>query len=283
MKTTSGIRWLVIATAALVLLEMPVAADAGVKVLVYGGTPAGIAAAVAAAREGAEVDLIEPCGFVGGMMTNGLSHPDFRTFEGLSGLYLEFTRRVEAHYAAKFGADSAQVGDSWHGTHGEPKVNRAVLEAMLEEAGVKVMTKARLIGVKLERGRIIGMQAVSDTGESTHRADVFVDGSYEGDLMAAAGVGFRVGREARQTFGESLAPAVADEAVQAYNFRLTMTRDPLLRVPVPEPPGYRSEDFLELLPILKEGRVKSVFGGEKGGIYKEQTPPLPNGKRDINL
>src|SRR5688572_26915857 len=104
-----------------ILLALLVAQDVErVDVLVYGATPAGIAAAVAAAKGGRDVLLAEPTGRVGGMVTNGLSHADFRTFEGLTGTYLEFTRRVRARYES----DDA----SFRGTHAEPKVNLLVFE-----------------------------------------------------------------------------------------------------------------------------------------------------------
>src|SRR5882757_6402222 len=78
-------------------------------VLVYGATPGGIAAAVAAASDGERVLLVEPTRRIGGLVTNGLGHTDFRTFEGLSGAFLHFSERVEAHYRDTYGKDSQQV------------------------------------------------------------------------------------------------------------------------------------------------------------------------------
>src|SRR5205085_4864980 len=85
-------------------------------VIIYGATPGGIAAALAAAEDGERVLLVEPTSHIGGMMTNGLTHPDFRTFEGLTGAFLKFTQLVEAHYRETYGADSPQVKDSLRGT-----------------------------------------------------------------------------------------------------------------------------------------------------------------------
>src|SRR3954454_6766111 len=98
--------------------------DAGV--LIYGATPAGIAAALAAADDGEKVLLVEKSDRIGGMLTNGLSHADFRTFEALSGAYLQFTKQVEEAYRAEFGEKAAAV--SFRGTTAEPKVNQDVLE-----------------------------------------------------------------------------------------------------------------------------------------------------------
>src|SRR5258707_883380 len=69
-------------------------------VLVYGATPSGIAAAIAAAKDGERVLLVEPSRRIGGMMTNGLSHTDFRTLEGLNGSFLDFAQRVNPHHTS---------------------------------------------------------------------------------------------------------------------------------------------------------------------------------------
>src|SRR6187399_1881414 len=118
-------------------------------VLVYGATPAGIAGAVAAAEDGERVLLVEPSRRIGGLVTNGLSHTDFRTFEGLNGAFLSFSKRVEAHYRETYGADSLQVKDSVRGTQAEPKVNLLVFEKMLaEQPRIKVQREWALDGVK---------------------------------------------------------------------------------------------------------------------------------------
>ena len=99
--------------------------------------------------------------------------------------------------------------------------------------------------------------------------------------MAGAGVPYRVGREGRDEYGESLAPDHADKQLQGYNFRLTMTDRAENRAPVPKPDGYRREDYLALLPLLENKAVKRIFD-LTSAIYKRQTPKLPNGKYDIN-
>ena len=119
---------------ALLLLAAAILHAQDPNVLVYGATPAGIAAAIAAAEDGEKVLLVEPADRIGGMITSGLSHADFRTVEGLSGAYLKFTRRIEQHYREAFGADSPQVCDCWHGVFAEPKVNLAVFEKMLGQS-----------------------------------------------------------------------------------------------------------------------------------------------------
>src|SRR5947209_19667212 len=100
-------------------------------VIVYGATPAGIAAALAAAADGEKVMLVERTDRLGGMMTNGLSQTDFRTFESLSGTFHALTRRTVDFYRTDFGGDAEKV--SFRGTHAEPKVTLALLEKMLAE------------------------------------------------------------------------------------------------------------------------------------------------------
>ncbi len=257
-------------------------------IAIYGGTPAGIATAIAAARDGRTALLIEPTGRIGGLVTSGLSHTDFHSFESLTGAFLDFSRRVEAHYAAAYGQDSQQVKDSFRGTFAEPKVNLLVFQQWLGEHNsislrhglelVRVTTKGQSPARRIESA------AFQDgRGETTTvRASVFIDATYEGDLMAMAGVPWRVGREGRDEYGESLAPDAADGQLQAYNFRFIATRDPANRVMPVAPPGYRREDFLGVLPALESGRIKRVFDYPSGCIFKAQTPPLPNGKYDIN-
>jgi len=263
-----------------------------VDVLVYGGTPGGIAAALAASQAGAKVVLIEPTAHVGGLMTSGLSHTDFRTFEGVNGTFLKFAERVEADYRHRYGADSAQVKASRRGSHGEPHINERVFDAMLAErpnlsvqkgmtlSEVKTQAEANAVSPK----KIIEAVFKSKTAEEpiAYKASIFIDGTYEGDLMAQAGVHFRVGREARSEYDESLAPPKADAQVQAYNFRLIMTQDPALRVEVSQPEGYRREDYLPVIPLLEKGGIKTAFGYPTHCVFKAHTPGLPNGKFDIN-
>ncbi len=285
-------RILMMVTVALWGIAQPALADPAptkVDVLVYGATPAGIAASIRAGQTGRSVLLVEPTSRIGGLATNGLSHTDFRTFEGYTGTFRQFTQRVEAYYRDKFGPGSQQVKDSKRGTHGEPHVNLLVFQRMLaEHKSIRVLTEQWLKGVTVagneKRGRHIQSVTLTDARGNDRRivARVVIDASYEGDVMAAAGVEFHVGRESREKYGEPLAPLTEDNKVQGYNFRLVMTKRPDLRVPVPKPKGYRADDYAPLVPLLKSGRIKQVFCYPSGGIYKAQIPRLPNGKHDIN-
>jgi hypothetical protein len=251
-------------------------------VLVYGATPGGIAAALSAAKSGSEVILIEPTSRIGGLVASGLSHTDFHSFESLSGSFADFAKRVENHYIKTYGADSPQVKASFKGTFGEPKVNLLVLEGMIaEHPRITVVKNTTLSGVAAKDRRIQSATFTSDGKPVTHEALVFIDGTYEGDLMAKAGVAWKMGRESKTEFNEPLAPDAADGQLQAYNFRLIMTQEENNRVPAPKPPGYKREDYLGILPALGK-EIKKLFDYPKECVFKAQTPPLPNGKYDIN-
>lgn len=262
-------------------------------VLVYGATPAGIAAAVAAADDGERVLLIEPTRRIGGLVTNGLSHPDFRTFEGLTGAFLDFSKQVEAYYRKKYGPDSQQVKDCFRGTQAEPKVNLMIFEKMIATRPKIVLKKEwSLEGVKSSSNgdgevaatwRAVEIALFSDADGAYHSiaAHYFIDATYEGDLMAASRVACRVGREAGEEYAETLAPDLPDDQLQAYNFRLCITNDPKNRAPIVEPPGYLRKHFTGILPLLNSGTIKGVFGNGSAYLMKAQGP-LPNSKADVN-
>lgn len=278
--------------AVLLALALPARAEQ-YDVLIYGGTPAGIAAAVAAAESGEKVLLVEPYSYVGGLMSNGLSHPDFRTFEGLSGPFWKLRERVRQHYAPEYGPRTDEV--TLRGTQAEPKVFRQLFEQWLGESGritvrtgwaleaVRCSTEAE--GDQVGSMRAVEMALLMDLQGERHAvaAQFFIDASYEGDLMAAVGVPYSVGRESCETFSEDLAPEVADNQLQAYNFRLCLTRDPALRVPFQAPPGYTREEFAGVLPLLAEGsKITAVFGTKPYALMKAHEPALPHGKYDLN-
>jgi hypothetical protein len=259
-------------------------------VVIYGATPGGIAAAIAAAKGGHTVLLAEPTIRIGGMTTNGLSHPDFRAFEAITGTYYDLTQRTLAYYRKTYGADSQQVKDTFRGTHAEPKVNLLLFQQMLaEHSKITVKTQWTLIDANT-RGpagdRVVRAARFRDAAGKLHTYEgrIFIDGSYEGDLIAAAHIAYRVGVESRDEFSEPAAPVDSSGDLQGYNFRFVMTKDPAIRVPVTAPRGYRREDFLPMLELIRAGKLKRAFGGygDTDNIVKVQIPTLPNHKRDIN-
>lgn len=255
-------------------------------VVVYGATPGGIAAALSAAKSGCGVLMIEPTRHVGGMTTNGLTHTDYRTFESITGTFLKLTERTLTHYEQKYGKASEQATACFRGTQCEPHVNQLVYDQMLaEQPAIKLVYQRTLASVErsADQTSIVSARFAGADGSTLKIvAACFIDGSYEGDLMAMAGEQWRVGREGREEYGESLAPEKADAQLQAYNFRLSMTNRPENRTTLAAPAGYDRAEFADVIPLLKEGRIKTVFCHPYGGMFKAQRPGLPNGKFDIN-
>ncbi|MCA9188337.1 MAG: FAD-dependent oxidoreductase [Pirellulaceae bacterium] len=173
-------------------------------VIVYGATPGGVCAAIGAAREGVSVTLLEPTNHVGGMNTGGLSHSDSNQCarSTVMGLFDEWHTRIANDYRSR-GIElpyDVRVKDQAIWTY-EPHVAARVTKQMLDEAGVQVLTGRYLLSAKKDGPRITEII----TSNGTFTANVFVDATYEGDLMAAADVSWTIGREGREEFGESYA------------------------------------------------------------------------------
>ncbi|TVP97187.1 MAG: FAD-dependent oxidoreductase [Planctomycetaceae bacterium] len=261
------------------------------QVLVYGATPGGISAAVTAAKGDHTVLLVEPTDRIGGLMTSGLSYTDFRSFESLTGFYFDFSQRVQAHYEQQYGNDSEQAKAAFRGTHGEPSVNLLVMEAMLAEYPKITVLKDHEI-VSAESGefvrgrrRIVSARFQVADETVTLKASVFIDASYEGDLMALAGEPYHVGRESKDQYGEPMAgdaEGKADGQVQGYNLRLIMTTDkPNMRA-MSKPERYNRDDFVGVLPVFTSGNLKKVFAADRSGIFRAHMPLMPNNKTDMN-
>lgn len=277
-------------------------AETEADVVVYGSTPGGFCAAIAAAREGASVILLEPTDHIGAMSTGGLSHCDSNQMvrSTLMGLFDEWHTRVVRDYTErglKAPYNPARKDQSrWTF---EPHVAMRVTMQMLDEAGVTVLTERDLKSVTKDGPRITSLV----TKNGTFTARVFVDGTYEGDLMAAAGVDWTIGREGREEYGESwagkqypkqkmdingfgddgrLLPLVTtddagdekagDKNVMTYSFRLCLTADADNRVPMPKPANYDPARFEIVRRALRAGEKRVGFD-----LY-----PLPGNKFDGN-
>ncbi len=239
-------------------------------VCVYGGTSGGITAAIQAARMGRKAVLIEFGTHIGGLTTGGLSATDGGTAAG--GIAREFYGRV------------GQTGF-------KPAVAEAAYRDMLNAAAVPVYTEHRLLSVKKEGGRLLELRCENG---ATFRAKMFIDCTYEGDLMAAAGVSYHVGRESNSEYGETLngvhAPGAhnftlpvdpyviegdpksgllwgitgegtaeagsGDRLAQAYNFRMFLARGGLA---FPKPDHYDPQKYELLLRFV-------LLGGGTGFI-----------------
>ncbi len=163
-----------------------------IDVVVFGATPAGVTAAVAAARAGQRVRLIEPGTRVGGMVSGGLSNTDTgpRGPEVISGLTGEFFARVRKIEQSR-GVCIKNCESSYFF---EPHVAEQVFEDMIREAGVVLERSVQLLKVEKQGATITRL--ITSRGDL--RASVFIDASYEGDLMALAGVPYQIGREPRR-------------------------------------------------------------------------------------
>lgn len=276
--------------------------------VVYGGTAAGVTTAVAAARQGMKVALLEPHDHVGGMVSGGLSGTDVGRPEVIGGMALEFYMRVGRRYDV--GQHLSSI--AWMP---EPHVAESVFHEMLSEANVTVFYRHRLkekTGVSMASGRIRSIEMENGTRFS---APIFADCTYEGDLMAQAKVSYTVGREGIKQYGESLAgiraetkyhqfdypipardasgklypeigdyprgtPGEGDTKVQAYNFRVIASNDPMNRLPWPKPAGYDTARY-ELLALYLAGEVKRL---NRAPIFNEVAllRRIPNRKADIN-
>ena len=190
--------------ACLVLASQPLhAAEAAVEkteVVVYGGTPGGVMAAVEAARHGHRVALINVSNHVGGVISGGLTNTDIGNRATLGGLAQEFIESTVNYYRDKYGVDSPQYRACKNGRKFEPHVAELTFEKMLNaQPGITVWKGHRYRSVTLEGGRITALVVDDLAAKSTRTftGEVFIDASYEGDLMAGAKVPYRVGREGR--------------------------------------------------------------------------------------
>ncbi|MBL7110766.1 MAG: FAD-dependent oxidoreductase [Bacteroidales bacterium] len=265
--------------------------------IVYGGTASGTIASVAAADEGLSVLLIEPGKNIGGMVTGGLSHNDYGDRTVIGGMALDFYEKVAEYYNKPL--------YYWRGP--EPHIGENIFRDWLEESGVEVLFDKRVMEVKKEH-QVISKIVLSDGSDFT--AKIFIDATYEGDLMARAGVSYVIGREGVNEYGESWAgrrailqdghqmlprvdpfneegdllplinpvPLVgegeADKAVQGYGFRLLVTTDEDNRVPFPKPDAYDPDQF----ELVKRYYEVHPDAGNMVHIW----PTLPNGKTDMN-
>lgn len=122
------------------------------------------------------------------------------------------------------------------------------------------------------------------TGGQKYDAKLFIDASYEGDLMATAGENYHVSRESREQYGVPMAgnsEGHVDGQVQNYNLRLIMTQVPESRLMPSAPEGCRREDFAGALKVFAAGKLKKVFASDRSGIYRAHLPLMAYGRGDV--
>lgn len=282
-------------------------------VVVVGGTPGGIAAAIAAARQGRSVALVEYHRHLGGMSASGLGKSDIETRAAIGGLFREFTGRVLEYYRDKYGADSRQVTLCQDGYFYEPSVAELIFGQMIaEQPKITVYKGHRLTKAIRNERRVATIQVTNRTSGAALELHgrVFIDATYEGDLAAAAGASFRLGRESRRAFDELHAGVVyqdyntraflagttgqGDHRLQAYTYRLCLSTDPANSVRIDSPPpDYDRAKYVGYLDDWKQGRLGPPRTGE-GETGKETSvagtvvralsiAEVPNGKTDVNM
>jgi len=192
-------------------------------IIIYGGTPAGLAAAAAAVREGASVIVVEPTSHIGGMLTGGIAVTDTGTPHLVGGLAGQFFDEVAAETSG-----TARQSETphillrgklleWRAPRTwdlEPKSARAVFERWVRQGGYKLFTNKRIVQVLKHDARILSIK-LSDG--AVLAGSVFIDASYEGDLMARAGVSYTYGRESVDKYGEKHAGVRSPHFLKNYS------------------------------------------------------------------
>ncbi len=301
------------------------AAPVSQDVVVYGGTSGGVVAAVQCARSGKSVVLISPTPHLGGLTTSGLGWTDLGNGGILGGICREFYQEIYTAYQKDPAWDrQTRAGFGNHGQGGpafddknriasvfEPKVAEAAFQQLVIGAKLPVVTGHLDLkhGVIMDGGKIKALRL--DDGRE-FAGKMFIDASYEGDLLPGAGVTFVVGRESNSKFGETVSGIQAarslknqlpdgidpyvkpgdpssgllagvrpdsggpdgagDTLLQAYCFRMVLTDVEANRIPVARPEGYNEAEY-ELL-------FRAIEAGQKTGFFK--TDGVPNRKTDSN-
>jgi hypothetical protein len=306
------------------------AATRDADLIVYGCTSGGITAAVQARRMGKSVIMVCPEKHLGGLTAGGLGWTDSGNKDVIGGLSREFYQRVWQHYQNPKSwrwQKREEYGNKGQGTSAinqsaqtmwifEPHAAEQVYEEWVKQEKVAIVRNAwleRKSGVRKEGDRIV---SISTIGGDAYSGKMFIDATYEGDLMAAAKVEYHVGRESTAKYGEKwngvqtgvlhhrhhfgvlpkpISPYVVpgdsksgvlpristdppgtygegDNKIQAYCFRMCLTKVPENRVPFPKPPNYDRKEY-ELLVRIFEAGWRETF---------QKFDPIPNSKTDTN-
>lgn len=278
-----------------------------VDICIYGATSAGVIAAYTARKMGKTVLLIEPGTHLGGMTSGGLGYTDIGNKYAITGLARDFYRRIGKHYG-KF--------EQWTF---EPHVAKNHLHQYLDEAGIKVLYLHRLAGVSKKGLAIesITLEKSDKPEKSTNQvvaAKMFIDATYEGDLLAKSGVSYTIGREANSDYNETIngvqlmtghqlpdgidpyktpgkpesgllwgisnaqldPDGTGDKKVQAYNYRICLTSNPANRIPITQPDNYDPKRYELLARLIQKQPQKKTL--QDYFIWSK----MPNSKTDIN-
>lgn len=273
-------------------------------ICIYSGTSAGVIAAYTAAKLHKKVVLIEPGNRLGGLSSGGLGFTDIGNKYVVTGLARDFYRRVGQYYG-KF--------EQWTF---EPKVAEVIFLGYIKRAKINVIYNQRLSKVTKTGTTINSIELESSTGRDGKivvKAKQFIDCSYEGDLMAKAGVSYTTGREANSLYNETVSGVqlkhehqfpdgidpykiqgkpesgllwgisnatlepngTGDKKIQAYNYRICLSNDPANRIAITKPAHYDSTKYELLIRYLTAKPSKDLWAFLKMSL-------MPNHKTDIN-
>jgi hypothetical protein len=297
--------------------------ESNYDLVIYGGTSAGIVSAIQGSRMGKTVLLIEPTNHLGGLTTGGLGATDIGNKTAIGGIAREFYQRILKYYNDSNNWNCESMSDYKNGGQirkligedamwtFEPSAAMSVFKEFIKEYQIPVITNERLDldkGVKKQHKKIVAIQMESG---KILKGKMFIDATYEGDLMAVAGVSYTFGREAFSQYGETLngvqtkmakyhqlneeinpyiikgdttsgllpnvnrqagAEKSGDYKIQAYCFRICLTDLPDNRIPFEKPSNYNELEY-ELL-------FRSLEKGYKGPFFIMSM--MPNRKTDTN-
>ena len=287
-----------------IVLAIPclVSCRKAVSVCIYGGSSACVTAAFAAAHEGCKVTIICPDPTIGGMTTGGLGATDIGNKKAVIGLARQFYRKLGEHYGTP---------EQWTF---EPHVAEGILMDYLDNPSITLMQGWYLCSVEKEGTRIKAITCTDDSGNCVRlKADQFIDCSYEGDLMAASGVSYAVGREDNSVYGEThdgsqisifhqfadgvdpfvekgkpesgllwgvqdwkiSGPGSGDRYVQAYNYRLCLSGDPNNQIPFTKPENYDPSMYELLVRVFESDPDPQLNNYFIWSL-------MPGGKTDVN-
>ncbi|CAN5683276.1 FAD-dependent oxidoreductase [soil metagenome] len=292
----------------LLILLIQITAEAQqYDICIYGGTSAGVIAAYTAARQNKNVILIEPGKHLGGLSSGGLGYTDIGNKYVVTGLARDFYRRMGKHYG-KF--------ETWIF---EPHAAEAIFNDYIKEVNVTVLFQYRIVDATkkentIESITIENVNVPQSRLNKTITAKMFIDCSYEGDLMAKAGVSYTVGRENNKTYNETwngiqlldkhqfpdgvdpykipgdstsgllwgisnnklLPNGTGNTMVQTYNYRLCLTNDAANKIEITKPEGYDASMYELLL------RYIAIYNPKNLDDRVLNISMMPNHKTDIN-
>ena len=274
-------------------------------ICIYGGTSAGVIAAYSAKMMNKKVLLIEPQNRLGGLTSGGLGFTDIGNKQVVTGLSKDFYRRLGTNYGKL---------EQWIF---EPKVADSIFNDYVKRADIDVLYKHRIIEANVIDGTIRDIILESSDGTKTTKtvfAKMFIDCTYEGDLMAKAGVSYTIGREDNKLYNETyngvqlmkghqfpdgidpykipgdstsgllwgIAPTTlspegtGDKLVQAYNYRICLTNNPTNKIEITKPDNYDPAKYELLLRLFDAQPEKRKLNHYF--IWSR----MPNKKTDIN-